>query len=119
MIKFIKVKIIKTKPGKTDILLKFEDREISQEQFRFLKDKLDNFKLYLDPENLLKSETEYDEISKKLFIAMTLRTPDSFIPRDIENVAEKFMDIMNTFQNFYEAQIEIFNKQKKIFSKIE
>ncbi len=80
MIKFIKVKIIKTEPGSTDVLMKFEGRGVSREQYLFLEDRLDNFKLYMNPEELLKSEVQYDEYSKKLLISVTIRTPERYMP---------------------------------------
>ena len=113
MIKFIKVKIIKTEPGSTDVLMKFEGRGVIREQYLFLEDRLDNFRLYMNPEELLKSEAQYDESLKKLLISLTFRTPDRYMPTDIEKAVEKFMGIMNTFQNFYEAQNEIFKKLSK------
>lgn len=110
MIKINDIKINKTRPLATDLFLKFECKDVSAEQYDFLKDRLDSYTLYMDNEYSLESETQYDEYSKFLLIRITISIPDRLMPKDIETGSEIIIEQIKLFRTFYEAQNEIFKK---------
>jgi hypothetical protein len=113
-IKIIDIKIKKINPLATDLFLKFEDDNVDQDQYTFLKDKIDNFKYYINHEYSMESEIIYNEVSEILIIGITTIIPDQFMPKDFEKCAEIIMNKINLFRNFYEAQNQLYKGQSKI-----
>jgi hypothetical protein len=63
---------------------------------------------------LLNLKLQYDTSSQLLSIGINIIIPDNYIPREPEKANEILMDPINTFQIFYDAQNEIYNRKLKI-----
>ena len=109
LLKFLDVKMNEIKPGCTEVLLKFDDNEVSQEKYVSLKKGLKSLKCYMDNDYSIKLGLDYDKYSEQLIIEVTILTPDHLMPKDIETAIKIFMDHVDTFQNFYKAQCLIFD----------
>jgi hypothetical protein len=111
ILKFIKFEMLdRTKPVAKDILLKFEDNGVNKAQCAFLKNHLDNYKLYLDSKYSMKSDTEYDESKEILLIGITITIPNRLIPKKNDKLTKIVMDLKQGFQNFYEQTIQSFKQ---------
>ena len=66
--------------NKVNISVTLEDSEVHLDQYYFLKDRLKNYKLYINSEYNLKSELEYDKSSQLLSIWINLIIPEYYIP---------------------------------------
>ena len=106
-------KINQKKPVTTDLFLKFEDNPVNNDQYTFLKDKLDTFKFYINNDYSMESEIQYNEVSEILIIGITIIIPDQFMPEDFEKCTEIIMNKINLFLNFYEAQNVLYKKNNK------
>ena len=111
ILKFIKFEMLdRTKPVAKDILLKFEDSGVNKAQCIFLKNHLDNYKLYLDSKYSMKSDTQYDESKEILLIGITITIPNRLIPKKNDKLTKIVMDLKQGFQNFYEQTIQSFKQ---------
>jgi hypothetical protein len=116
MLKNNNFQIDKIELAATNISATWEDPEVQPEQYSFLKDRLNTYKFYINSEYSLKSEIEYDESSKLLYIEINIIIPEQYIPDDTKKANEILMDPINTFQLFYDAQNKIYErKNSKIF----
>jgi hypothetical protein len=109
----LKTKNIKINPNKlaTNISVTFEDPEVHFDQYTFLKDRLNTYHLYLNEEYDFKTEIEYDKSSQIILIGINVTIPEQFISKDTNKAHETFMDTVNIFQQFYEAQNLIYKKK--------
>jgi hypothetical protein len=89
----------------TDILLKFEDRGINKEQYSFVKDRLDNFKLILDSEYSITIDSNHDESKNILLIELILSISDLLKHKDIQ-LEQVINEHSYRFVNFYERTIK-------------
>lgn len=116
MLKTNDIQINKIKLDSTNILVSFEEPEVHPEQYRFVKNSLNNYKLYIKSEYSFKSELHYDKSSRLLSIGINIIIPNQYIPKDPTKANEILMDPINTFQMFYDVQNEIYKrKHQKIF----
>lgn len=109
MIKLLKSNVSKTKPVATDIFLTFKDTEINKEQYKTLKNQLNQYSFDINPEYAVTSETEYNESLKTLLIGITITIPDRLLSQGI--IMKILADNIKGFQKFY-------NKQKNNFKLI-
>ena len=117
MLKFLDIKMNEIKPTLTEVLIKFNDNNISKEKYEFLNDRLEDLKLYMNDEYTVKIRTKFDAYTEWLLIEVIILTPDHLMPKDFETALKIFMDHLNTIQNFYESQSMIFdNSQQKASS---
>ena len=58
MLKFKECEIKVNKPFATDMVIKFVDKGVSNEQYRFISNRLNNHNLYLDNEYSMTSEID-------------------------------------------------------------
>lgn len=110
MIKIIDIKINNKKPSTTDLFLKFEDTHVSNNRYLFLKDRLSTFKNYITNNYSLECKIEYDKISEKLVVEITIIIPEKLMPKDLEKCTEIIINKINLFQQFYEVQNELYKK---------
>ena len=110
LLKFLDVKMNEIKPGCTEVLLKFDDNEVSQEKYVSLKEGLKSLECYMDNDYSIKLGLDYDEYSEQLIIEVTILTPEHLMSKDIETAIKLFMDHLGTFEDFYKAQCLIFDK---------
>jgi hypothetical protein len=113
MLKTNDIKINQIKLEGTEISVTFEDPEVHPAQYTYFKDRLNNYKLYIDSEYSLKTETEYDESSQQLSIEINIIIPNNYLPTDPNKSNKILMDPINTFQIFYDAQNEIYKKKQR------
>ena len=113
MLKFLDIKMNEIKPTLTEVLIKFNDSNISKEKYEFLNERLENLKLYMNDEYTVKFRTNFDEYTEGLLIEVIILTPDNLMPKDFETAIKIFMDHLNTIQNFYESQSLIFDKSQQ------
>lgn len=104
MLELVKLDLEKTKPVAHDIFLSFKDNSISTEQYVFLKDRLENFILTLNPEYGFNYQTTLDESSDTLLIGLIITSPDRLIPQDSQKVTEIVVDLIKEFVKFYENE---------------
>ena len=116
MIKLVDAKINKIKNESTLVSIKFEDKDISKEQYKFLKNQLYKFKLYINKEYSMKFDTQYDKLLKLFLIDLDVIIPNYLIPKDPEKSTETIMEPIMVFQLFYEAQNQISKKNHSINS---
>jgi hypothetical protein len=96
----------------TDILLRFEDSGINKDQYTFIKDRLNNFKLILDKEYSTIINSDYDESKGILIIEITLSISDLLKPKHVQ-LEQIINDHSYRFIKFYERNIQIFNNKNK------
>jgi hypothetical protein len=89
----------------TDILIKFEDKGINNEQYTFVKDRLDNFNLILDSEYSISIDSNYDESKNILSIGLILSISDLLKNRDIQ-LEQVINEHSYRFIKFYERTIK-------------
>ena len=111
MLKTNDIQIEKSKIDIRKISVTFEDPEVQQNQYIFLKERLTTFKFYINSEYSLKSEIKYDKSSKLLLIEINIMFPEQYLPRDPSNINEILMDPIDTFKIFYDAQNEIYYRK--------
>ena len=116
MLKTSDIQIEKIKFVATKISGKFEDPEVQQEQYTFLKDRLPKYRLYINSEYTFKSELQYDNSSQLLLININIIIPEHYLPMDPNKADELLTEPINTFQIFYDAQNEIYKQKYKKFS---
>jgi hypothetical protein len=114
MLKTNDIQINKIKIEATNISVIFEDPKVHSEQYTFLKGRLNNYKLYINSEYCFKSDIQYDKSSQLLSIRINIIIPNMYMPSEPEKANEILMDPINTFQIFYDAQNEIYNRKLKI-----
>lgn len=59
----------------------------------------------------MESEIEYNELLGNLLIKITIIIPEKRMPKDLEKCMEIIMNKINVFQNFYDAQNEIYKRK--------
>jgi len=111
MLKTNDIQINKIKLEATKISVTLEDPEVNPEQYTFLKDRLDSYKLYINSEYSIKSNVQYEKSSRLLSIDMNIIIPDQYLPADPSKANEIIMDPINTFQIFYDTQNEIYDRK--------
>jgi hypothetical protein len=111
MIRNICYELLDKTESTTDIILRFEDTGINKEQYAFLKDRLENFRLIIDGEYSITLDTRYDESKKNLFIEVILSISDILKPKDFQ-LEQIVNDHSYRFIRFYERNIQLFNSKK-------
>jgi hypothetical protein len=111
MLKTNDIKINKINLEATNISVTFKEPEIHPEQYIFIKNSLNNYKLYINSEYSFKSELEYEKSSRLLSIGINIIIPNQYIPKDPAKAKEILMDPINTFQMFYDVQNEIYRRK--------
>ena len=111
ILQFIKSEIKKINPFSFDIILTFEDIEISKKQYLFLKEHLNNYDWFLDDEYSMTSETIYNESSRMLLIALDIIIPNHLMPKDEKNLTRMIKDHINKFPKFYKQNMEFYNPE--------
>ena len=111
MIKFLKSDVNKTKPVATDIFLTFKATDLNEEEYKFLKSRLNLYTFDIDPEYAVTSETEYNESLKTILIGINIIIPDRLLSQGI--ITKILSDHIKGFQKFYKEQK---NNFKLIFS---
>ncbi len=107
MIRNICYELLDNKDSTSDILLRFEDTGINAEQYAYLKDRLDNFKLIIDTEYSVAVNSTYDESEKKLFLEIILSITDILKPKNFE-LEQIINDHSYRFIKFYERNIHTY-----------
>ena len=116
MLKINDIQINKIKLDATNISVTFEEPEVHPEQYIFVRNSLNNYKLYINSEYSFKSELKYDKSSRLLSIGINIIIPNQYIPKDSTKAKEILMYPIDTFQMFYDAQNEIYKRKQEIFS---
>ena len=93
------------------ISVKFEDSDVHIEHYKFLKNRLNTFKFYINSEYSLKSEILYNETSQILSIGLNIIIPNEYLPDDSNKTNEILMEPINTFQIFYDTLNEIYERK--------
>ncbi|AIS31671.1 hypothetical protein [Methanobacterium formicicum] len=87
------------------MFLNVKDDSVSKKQFLFLKDRLKNFVLSLNPDYEFDHETKFDESDGILLIGLIITIPCRLIPvGDIDKVNGLFVEIIKEFFTFYENE---------------
>jgi hypothetical protein len=110
MLQFLDIKMNEFKPGFNEVILKFHGNDVNKDKYLFLRDKLDDLKLYIDDDIEIKLASQYNEFNEQMLIEVTILTPDHLMPEDFNTAIKVFMNYLSTIQNFYEAQSLIFDK---------
>ena len=110
MLKINDIQINKINMAASNLSVTFEDSKINSEHYKFLKNRLNTFKFYINSEYSLKSEIQYDESSQLLSIGLNIIIPNQYLPDDPNKTNETLMDPINTFKIFYDAQNEIYKR---------
>ena len=92
----------------TNILIKFEDRDVNKDFYNFIKDRLKNFQVKINNKYPINIDSECDYFEKVLFIQIILSIPD--IPNTL-NLEQIINHISYTFTLFYEREIQIFKNK--------
>jgi len=90
-----------------------EDPIVEFDQYTFLKNRLKDYKLYINSEYSLKSELQYNKSSQLLSIEINIIIPDKFMPKNTTEANNILMEPINTFQLFYDVQNEIYNRKHR------
>ena len=106
MIRNICYELLDKTKSTTDIILRFEDKGITTEQYAFLKDRLNNFSLIIDGEYSITLDTRYDESKKVLFIEIILSISDILKPKDFQ-LEQIVNDHSYRFIRFYERNMQL------------
>lgn len=92
----------------TNILIKFEDKDINRDFYDFFKDQLKNFHIKINNEYPINIDSECDYFEKLLHIQIILSIPE--IPKKL--TLEQIINHINyTFTLFYEREIKIFKNK--------
>jgi hypothetical protein len=115
MLDFINFEILdKSKPFATDVLLQFKETGVNIEQLNFIKDRLDNYNLYIDSKYSMTFDLDYDEIKGILMMGIIIIIPDRFVPQDDEKFTQLIEVFISGFQQFHERTIQFLkDKQEK------
>ncbi|MBP2045293.1 hypothetical protein [Methanobacterium aggregans] len=93
----------KTKPFATDIILKFEDNNVSEYKYRFINPKLDDYILKLPTGWKMISDTQYNKVTGSLLISIIITIPDNLVPKgNLLDSVQIFADHIKGFREFYE-----------------
>jgi hypothetical protein len=103
----------RTKPFASDILLKFEDSGVNNAQCAFIKERLDNYNLYMDREYSMTYDTQYDESEEILLMGIIITIPDRLIAQDQDKFTQLCMVFIDGFQKFYERSIQFLNNKNR------
>jgi hypothetical protein len=109
ILQFIKSEINKIKPFSTDMIFTFEDTGVTNKQYSFLKNRLNQYNWYIDDDYSMTAETPFEESSKILLIAMVIVIPDRLIPKNNEVLTQIITEHINRFPKFYERITQQFN----------
>jgi hypothetical protein len=113
ILKFIKSKIRKLSLFSTDMILTFEDRKITKNQYSFIKNHLDKYEWYIDDEYSMTSKTIYNESSGMLLIVLDIIIPDRLMPKDDDILTQMIKDHFNRFPSFYERNLHLYKPEKE------
>ena len=117
MLEFISYETLnKTKPFSTDILLNFMDNGINEAKFSFIKDRLDNYNLYLDSKFSMTYETKYDEDKETLIMKIILSIPDRLVPKDPNKLTNLIMVCIESFRQYHERTILFLKNKSEIIA---
>jgi len=111
MLKLSEFSISKIKSVSTEIFIKFEDTDLSPEQYFFLKNQLNKYNLYINSDYSLKYQVQYNNSSRQSLIRIKIIIPNHLIPSDTIKANKILMEPINTFQLFYDAQNNIYKKK--------
>ena len=90
-------------PSEIQFIFTFRDTEVNNNFYIFVKEKLDEYYLYLDDEEWkLVFTTNYDESSKILIIRLELTIPSKSISKDeVDEISKEIYVHERLFQQFY------------------
>ena len=112
MIKNISYELLDKTKLSTDILLQFDDNDVNQVQYSFIKNRLDNFNMILDEGYSAIINSKFDEIKDTLFIEIILSISDLYRPKNVQ-IEQIINDHTYRFIKFYERNIQIFSSKNK------
>jgi hypothetical protein len=112
MLKTINIQINKI-IGATKISVRLEDPIVEVEQYAFFKNRLKDYKLYINPEYDFKSELHYNRSSKLLSIEINIIIPDKSISKNTAESNDLHIEPINTFHLFYDVQNEIYERKHR------
>ena len=108
MIKYVSLQVLdKINSVETEILFKFQDSGVNKAQYVFVKERLDNYKGFIDSEYKIKYDTIYDGSNDILVIWVIIIVPDHRLPKDQKKLIEIHK---NGFPKFYENTMESFKQ---------
>ncbi|WP_414469123.1 hypothetical protein [Methanobacterium sp. ACI-7] len=102
----------KNRPIASDIVLKFEDLNVSENKYEYLKLKINDYSLEIDPDWIMTSDLVYDEFTKILSVEITITIIGRSVP--VDNVAactKMLADHIYGFNSFYETLEQQFEDQ--------
>lgn len=111
LIRNISCELLNKTPLITNILLKFEDKEIKKAFYDFIKYRLDNFKLDVNKECPININSQCDHSKELLLIEIILSIPD-LIHKPLDLDMEQIVNHLSyKFIKFYENEIQIFKNK--------
>jgi hypothetical protein len=114
MLEFIDFEILdKTKPFASDVLIQFEETGVNNEKYNFIKDRLDNYNLYMDTKYSMTYESQYNESEELLFMGIVITIPDRFVPQDDDSYNQLIAVFINEFQQFHGRTIQFLKNKKE------
>lgn len=117
MLEFINFETLnKTKLFTTDILLNFKDKGIYKAKCFFIKNRLDNYNLYLDSKFSMTYETEYDDSKETLSMRIVISIPDRLIPKDPNKLNQLIMISIESFRQYHERTIQFLKNKNEILA---
>ncbi len=91
----------------------FEGLEVHEEQYNFLKDRLNSYELYINSKYSFKSEIQYDKSLELLSVKINIMIPNHCMPNACDKTNEIIMDPIHTFQMVYDVQNELYNRNHR------
>jgi hypothetical protein len=112
VIKNVSYEILDKTKYNTDILLKFSDSGINKEQYTFISERLEDFKLDIDSYYSITLDTKYEESKEILLIRIILSIPDIYKPKDMD-IEQIINQHVYKFTQFYGIISNINPKYKR------
>lgn len=99
MINVIDCIINKNEPFESELMIKLKDDKVSEQQYEFLKDRLNNYIININPQYSIKSKTRYYKKTMTLLMLIIIIMPD-IILKDLDNTKMLEKHIPD-FEKFY------------------
>ena len=116
-IKNVSYEILNKTKISTDILLRFIDSGLNKEQYAFISERLEDFKLDINSDYSITLDSKYDESKKLLIIRLILSIPDIYKPKDVD-LEQIINKNVYRFKQFYERISNLNPKPNKRGSRI-
>lgn len=99
MINVINYIINNNEPFESELMIKLKDDKVNEQQYEFLKDRLNNYIININPKYSIKSKTKYYKKTMTLLMLIIIVMPD-IILKDTNNtkMLEKHIP---EFEKFY------------------